>query len=644
MEKYSLSPVQWTNGSFIKPSRELLANKIIWVEDNLSFKPDPNQYGIATMTHKLGNITYVQWNNKNYLVESCIELNNGLFKYNLESDVWVNLVIPFFENLPATAPTPLIKVIRVPYDSVSHNRKTKYIDPIISQYPIEQTNLFSPPSDNLGAPKVSRDFMVSNSPGNQYKYTTTPKQPDFYIEQFNGVEKYYVFTTKFNSFNISTINGNNILAQQYLVFPVIDRPRYVGAGKQYNNYEGELQNLAVANSTSFIGVFRGPTINVFNNYIKKLNSENASTGYKWIEMQYSSTGGKWVLCFETGERYAGIHAYEPINAGELKIIGDTTIPAQLFNNYANHNTQTKLAFNFSGSGFIFYPLNLYKPFSDLLTSESHYVSRDALYGTFGSYLPYIGDDYKSYVSQNASQINTGLISAGAGLVGVVASAASIPFTGGLGVAAVIGAGTSLTNSIIGLKGQTDNLSKMKRHNTTKPIQSNINDIANYSFFTNTTLSIARAGWTISDNNLGYSFLQSQYGVSFLTSVHHEDVISMYRRHNGSVITKYAGTYQIDIPDLRTHLSLYSGITKLEKNLIEIELSSHYCVLDDIEDWLGITLKNKYNMIAQEKIDFDKCIIDGENEVIEEWKTINKSAEEWIKTIERVGKENEKEDI
>ena len=178
MEKYSLSPVQWTNDGVIKPTRKLIEDKIVWVEDVLSFKPDANQYGIATMTHKLGNITYVQWNNKNYLVESCIELNNGLFKYNLESDIWVNLVIPFFEKNESKS----FNIIREGKQWMDNN-SLRFNDPLIDQYDI-QYDKWLPYNgvEFITSPNViNRTRVYSNKVGDMLNYSNTPAQPSMTI-------------------------------------------------------------------------------------------------------------------------------------------------------------------------------------------------------------------------------------------------------------------------------------------------------------------------------------------------------------------------------------------------------------------------------------------------------------------------------
>ena len=611
MEKYSLSPVQWTNDGVIKPTRKLIGDKIVWVEDVLSFKPDANQYGMATMTHKLGNITYVQWNNKNYLVESCIELNNGLFKYNLESDIWVNLVIPFFEKNESKS----FNIIREGKQWMDNN-SLRFNDPLIDQYDIQYDEWLPYNGEKfiMSPGIINRKSVYSNKVGDMLNYSETPEQPEMIIGNPNSACKYFVFTSTFNSFNNSKIRGSEILSQQYLVFPVIDTWESSG-GKTYNNYEAELQKLAIVNSTEFIGVFKGPAIGEIDLMTKTIYTKDKPGGYnyKWLEMQYSSTGNKWLLFCETGERPISRTRYNNLNRYDKIIIGETEVSAQYFNNYGDNN-KVRIHSIFTGSGFSFYPA-----FGDDGTI-TNLLDRKVLYGSYGSFLPYIGDDYKSYITQNASQINTGLISAGVGVatsaVGVLGAAASIPFTGGLGVAAVIGAGAGLISSATALKDKQDNLSKMRRHNETKPVQSNINDIANYLFF-DVYLDSAYA-WVkkpTRDSQEIINRIASMYGIPVQKTINGRNLCQ--------AATNEPEPYEIDRISLDFWLSATSGFTKLEKTLITVSLNGPY------------VLVNNYGDIKR------RMLIVEENELVEEIRQ-NKI----LKNLYSHGKEeeNEKEDI
>ena len=614
MEKYSLSPVQWTNDGVIKPTRKLIEDKIVWVEDVLSFKPDANQYGIATMTHKLGNITYVQWNNKNYLVESCIELNNGLFKYNLESDIWVNLVIPFFEKNESKS----FNIIREGKQWMDNN-SLRFNDPLIDQYDI-QYDKWLPYNgvEFITSPNViNRTRVYSNKVGDMLNYSNTPAQPSMTILAPDSACKYFVFTSTFNGFNNSKVDGSEILSQQYLVFPVIDTWSSSG-GKTYNNYEAELQKLAIVNSTEFIGVFKGPAIGEIDLMYKTIYTKDGGRyGHDWLEMQYSSTGDKWLLFCETGERPLSLTRYNNLNRYDKIIIGETEVSAQYFNNYGD-NDKVVIHSIFTGSGFSFYPAIPH-------ISANNYIDRKVLYGSYGSFLPYIGDDYKSYITQNASQINTGLISAGVGVatsaVGVLGAAASIPFTGGLGVAAVIGAGAGLISSATALKDKQDNLSKMRRHNETKPVQSNINDIANYLFFSDPLKapeSSSAYSWVKKPTRDSQSIINriaAMYGIPVQKTI--------TGRNLCQAPTNEPEPYEIDALSINFWLSATSSFTKLEKTLITISLNGPY------------VLVNNYGDIKR------RMLIVEENELVEEIRQ-NKI----LKNLYSHGKEeeNEKEDI
>ena len=614
MEKYSLSPVQWTNDGVIKPTRKLIEDKIVWVEDVLSFKPDANQYGIATMTHKLGNITYVQWNNKNYLVESCIELNNGLFKYNLESDIWVNLVIPFFEKNESKS----FNIIREGKQWMDNN-SLRFNDPLIDQYDI-QYDKWLPYNgvEFITSPNViNRNRVYSNKVGDMLNYSITPEQPSMTILAPKAACKYFVFTSTFNGFNNSKVGGSEIRSQQYLVFPVIDSWRTSG-GKTYNNYEAELQKLAIVNSTEFIGVFKGPAIAEIRLMYKTIHTKDSGRyNYDWLEMQYSSTGDKWLLFCETGERPLSLTRYNNLNRYDKIIIGETEVSAQYFNNYGD-NDKVVIHSIFTGSGFSFYPENVVNG-----RITNNYIDRKVLYGSYGSFLPYIGDDYKSYITQNASQINTGLISAGVGVatsaVGVLGAAASIPFTGGLGVAAVIGAGAGLISSATALKDKQDNLSKMRRHNETKPVQSNINDIANYLFFSDLLKGDSSAyAWVkkpTRDSQAIINRIAAMYGIPVQKTI--------TGRNLCQASTNEPEPYEIDRISLDFWLSATSGFTKLEKTLITVSLNGPY------------VLVNNYGDIKR------RMLIVEENELVEEIRQ-NKI----LKNLYSHGKEeeNEKEDI
>ena len=606
MEKYSLSPVQWTNDGVIKPTRKLIEDKIVWVEDVLSFKPDANQYGIATMTHKLGNITYVQWNNKNYLVESCIELNNGLFKYNLESDIWVNLVIPFFEKNESKS----FNIIREGKQWMDNN-SLRFNDPLIDQYDI-QYDKWLPYNgvEFITSPNViNRRDVYSNKVGDMLNYSETHEEPPMTILAPAGACKYFVFTSAFNGFNNSKVNGSEILSQQYLVFPVIDSWESRG-GKTYNNYEAELQKLAIVNSTEFIGVFKGPAIGEITLMYKTIYTKDGRRyGYDWLEMQYSSTGNKWLLFCETGERPISRTRYNNLNRYDKIIIGETEVSAQYFNNYGD-NDKVGIQSIFTGSGFSFYPENVV---------STNFLDRKTLYGSYGSFLPYIGDDYKSYITQNASQINTGLISAGVGVatsaVGVLGAVVSIPFTGGLGVAAVIGAGAGLISSATALKDKQDNLSKMRRHNETKPVQSNINDIANYLFFS--PYSDSAYAWVkkpTRDSQAIINRIASMYGIPVQKTI--------AGRNLCQAATNEPEPYEIDALSINFWLSATSGFTKLEKTLITISLNGPY------------VLVNNYGDIKR------RMLIVEENELVEEIRQ-NKILKNLTAQKEE---ENEKEDI
>lgn len=610
MEKYSLSAVQWTNDGVIKPTRKLIEDKIVWVEDVLSFKPDANQYGMATMTHKLGNITYVQWNNKNYLVESCIELNNGLFKYNLESDIWVNLVIPFFEKNESKS----FNILREGKQWMDNN-SLRFNDPLIDQYDIQYDKWlpYNGVKFTMSPSIINRTSVYSNKAGDMLNYSETPEQPEMIIVTPNSACKYFVFTSTFNSFNNSKIGGSEILSQQYLVFPVIDTWESKG-GKVYNNYEAELQKLAIVNSTEFIGVFKGPAIGEIDLMYKTIYTKDKPGGYlhNWLEMQYSSTGDKWLLFCETGERPISRTRYNNLNRYDKIIIGETELSAQYFNNYGDNN-KVAIQSIFTGSGFSFYPKHV-----DDVTS-TNLLDRKALYGSYGSFLPYIGDDYKSYITQNASQINTGLISAGVGVatsaVGVLGAAASIPFTGGLGVAAVIGAGAGLISSVTSLKDKQDNLSKMRRHNETKPVQSNINDIANYLFFDG-YLDSAYA-WVKKPTRNSQEIINriaAMYGIPVQKTI--------TGRNLCQAPTNEPEPYEIDALSINFWLSATSGFTKLEKTLITISLNGPY------------VLVNNYGDIKR------RMLIVEENELVEEIRQ-NKILKNLTAQKEE---ENEKEDI
>ena len=614
MEKYSLSPVQWTNDGVIKPTRKLIEDKIVWVEDVLSFKPDANQYGMATMTHKLGNITYVQWNNKNYLVESCIELNNGLFKYNLESDIWVNLVIPFFEKNESKS----FNIIREGKQWMDNN-SLRFNDPLIDQYDIQYDEWLPYNGvEFITSPNViNRTSVYSNKVGDMLNYSKTPEQPSMTILGPDSACKYFVFTSTFNSFNNSKVDGSEILSQQYLVFPVIDTWSSSG-GKTYNNYEAELQKLAIVNSTEFIGVFKGPAIGEIDLMYKTIYTKNSRTyGHDWLEMQYSSTGDKWLLFCETGERPLSLTRYNNLNRYDKIIIGETEVSAQYFNNYGD-NDRVAIQSIFTGSGFSFYPAMPH-------ISTNNYIDRKVLYGSYGSFLPYIGDDYKSYITQNASQINTGLISAGVGVatsaVGVLGAAASIPFTGGLGVAAVIGAGAGLISSATALKDKQDNLSKMRRHNETKPVQSNINDIANYLFFSDPLkgpVPSSAYAWVKKPTRESQAIINriaAMYGIPVQKTI--------TGRNLYQASTNEPEPYEIDRISLDFWLSATSGFTKLEKTLITISLNGAYVLVNNYGD-----IKRRMDILK-------------ENELVEEIRQKN-----ILKNLYSHGKEeeNEKEDI
>ena len=615
MEKYSLSPVQWTNDGVIKPTRKLIEDKIVWVEDVLSFKPDANQYGIATMTHKLGNITYVQWNNKNYLVESCIELNNGLFKYNLESDIWVNLVIPFFEKNESKS----FNIIREGKQWMDNN-SLRFNDPLIDQYDI-QYDKWLPYNgvEFITSPNViNRTRVYSNKVGDMLNYSNTPAQPSMTILAPDSACKYFVFTSTFNGFNNSKVDGSEILSQQYLVFPVIDTWSSSG-GKTYNNYEAELQKLAIVNSTEFIGVFKGPAIGEIDLMYKTIYTKDGGRyGHDWLEMQYSSTGDKWLLFCETGERPLSLTEYNNLNRYDKIIIGETEVSAQYFNNYGDSD-KVVIRSIFTGSGFSFYPQNVSSG------TSTNLLDRKVLYGSYGSFLPYIGDDYKSYITQNASQINTGLISAGVGVatsaVGVLGAAASIPFTGGLGVAAVIGAGAGLISSATALKDKQDNLSKMRRHNETKPVQSNINDIANYLFFSDPLkgpVPSSAYAWVKKPTRNSQEIINriaAMYGIPVQKTI--------TGRNLCQAPTNEPEPYEIDALSINFWLSATSSFTKLEKTLITISLNGPY------------VLVNNYGDIKR------RMLIVEENELVEEIRQ-NKI----LKNLYSHGKEeeNEKEDI
>ena len=608
MEKYSLSPVQWTNDGVIKPTRKLIEDKIVWVEDVLSFKPDANQYGIATMTHKLGNITYVQWNNKNYLVESCIELNNGLFKYNLESDIWVNLVIPFFEKNESKS----FNIIREGKQWMDNN-SLRFNDPLIDQYDI-QYDKWLPYNgvEFITSPNViNRNRVYSNKVGDMLNYTRTPEQPPMTIGAPYSACKYFVFTSTFNGFNNSKVGSSEILSQQYLVFPVIDSWESSG-GKTYNNYEAELQKLAIVNSTEFIGVFKGPAIGEINLTYKRIYNKNGGTYlYNWLEMQYSSTGGKWLLFCETGERPISETRYNNLNRYDKIIIGETEVSAQYFNNYGD-NDKVEIHSIFTGSGFSFLASN---------GTSTNFLDRKVLYGSYGSFLPYIGDDYKSYITQNASQINTGLISAGVGVatsaVGVLGAVASIPFTGGLGVAAVIGAGAGLISSATALKDKQDNLSKMRRHNETKPVQSNINDIANYLYFGTSSYRTSAYAWVKKPTRNSQEIINriaAMYGIPVQKTITGWNLCQ--------AATNEPEPYEIDALSINFWLSATSSFTKLEKTLITISLNGPY------------VLVNNYGDIKR------RMLIVEENELVEEIRQ-NKILKNLTAQKEE---ENEKEDI
>ena len=611
MEKYSLSPVQWTNDGVIKPTRKLIEDKIVWVEDVLSFKPDANQYGMATMTHKLGNITYVQWNNKNYLVESCIELNNGLFKYNLESDIWVNLVIPFFEKNESKS----FNILREGKQWMDNN-SLRFNDPLIDQYDI-QYDKWLPYNgvEFIRSPNViNRTDVYSNKVGGMLNYSKTPAQPSMTILATAGACKYFVFTSTFNGFNNSKVDGSEILSQQYLVFPVIDNWNSTG-GKTYNNYEAELQKLAIVNSTAFIGVFKGPAIGEIDLYIKSIYTKDGGDyTYDWLEMQYSSTGDKWLLFCETGERPLSRTRYNNLNRYDKIIIGETEVSAQYFNNYGDYDFLIIYSI-FTGSGFSF-----------LVGGTPNLLDRKVLYGSYGSFLPYIGDDYKSYITQNASQINTGLISAGVGVatsaVGLIGSVAAIPFSAGASISGTISAGAGLIGSATALKDKQDNLSKMRRHNETKPVQSNINDIANYLFFGEAAYSPSAYGesayaWVKKPTRDSQSIINriaSMYGIPVQKTI--------AGRNLCQAPTNEPEPYEIDALSINFWLSATSSFTKLEKSLITISLNGPY------------VLVNNYGDIKR------RMLIVEENELVEEIRQ-NKILKNLTAQKEE---ENEKEDI
>lgn len=605
MEKYSLSPVQWTNDGVIKPTRKLIEDKIVWVEDVLSFKPDANQYGIATMTHKLGNITYVQWNNKNYLVESCIELNNGLFKYNLESDIWVNLVIPFFEKNESKS----FNILREGKQWMDNN-SLRFNDPLIDQYDIQYDEWLPYDGETFSYTTaiINRDAMFSNMKGNMLTYTSTPSQPPMRV--YGTVCKYFVFTSTFNGFNNAKVMDERILAQQYLVFPVINDWESKG-GKVYNNYESELQNLAIVNSTSFIGVFKGPMITQIDNTTKRLSTKTRTFTFNWMEMQYSSSGDKWLLFCETGQRPVSVTTYNNLDRYDKIIIGETELTAQSFNNYSNpKNNSIRISSIFTGSGFNFYPEKW------VSGTSTNLLDRKALYGSYGSFLPYIGDDYKSYTTQNASQINTGLISAGVGVatsaVGLIGSVAAIPFSAGASISGTISAGAGLISSATALKDKQDNLSKMRRHNETKPVQSNINDIANYIYFADSPYSWVKK--PTRDSQSIINRIASMYGIPVQKTI--------AGRNLCQAATNEPEPYEIDALSINFWLSATSGFTKLEKTLITISLNGPY------------VLVNNYGDIKR------RMLIVEENELVEEIRQ-NKILKNLTAQKEE---ENEKEDI
>ncbi|MDK2819810.1 MAG: hypothetical protein KFW07_03160 [Mycoplasmataceae bacterium] len=477
------SPIFWTNSSEDKPTDQYLI-KLKFIEgNNESFVPDNDNFGKGELISKNGNITYFKWNSRYYLVSSKIEMNNNVFKYFLEQDIWANLVLPFFKQQTK---------ISLSRTSDSNEEETALLeDSRINELPLiyDEWKWIQKSGEKIISPLKHTYIAVNEKQYNYYQNSILT------INDSISTNIYYVFdNTVFNfdkSISESKIKIND---QPYVFIPLINDADFKypsGSIIKLTNNISYLDSLAL--KPNFIGVFKGP------NFLEKEIQQN-SNSKTFMPMQFFLGSEDVAKGFKTLFMNGGDNLFAkidvPIVSKYQKLIYENSIIEQNIFNINGGKNSYEIIFN--GAGFIGY--------KDSKEINSNVFNNNFIETiiNYGSFLPSLTNAYSSYINANKSQINAGIAKAdvglGIGMMGSIAAASVLAVTtGGASlVVPTIGGVLGIASSIMGNVGTkrsfSSKLEDMKRNDSNKNQSTDIIDnimvrVLNKSYNSTTPLII-----------------------------------------------------------------------------------------------------------------------------------------------------------